>query len=116
ALPLRKFFEAVAGVWRKRWYDDLGHDLIFPDCRGQRPQKIILRLVYSGFVRGAGVDLRIEQKSHHGQLGRWIGMGQAAANSAAVSDREMGNMGHRLAQDREALADKRRGLKHIVAC
>ena len=60
------------------------------------------------------VELGVEQQRHHRQLGGGIGMRQAAADGAAVADREMRDVRHGVAEHRQVRGDHRRGLDPMM--
>ena len=50
-------------------------------------------------VRPLHVDLGVERQHHRGVVGRWIGVGEAAAERAAVAHLRIADLGGRLGDD-----------------
>ena len=51
-------------------------------------------------VRSFGDHAAVEKEKHHRHLGRGVGMAEAADDGAAVADRDVGDVGHGLADER----------------
>ena len=79
------------------------------------PRKKSRRRSRSPARGGDDLKLGIEQQRDHRKFGRGIGMGQAAADRAAIADREMRDAFHRGGEHREMSGDDGRSLERMVA-
>ena len=70
--------------------------------------------VRRGLLAGEG-ELRLERDHHGGQLGGGIGVGEAAADGAAVANRRVADEAARLGEDGRARPHRLRPLHRVLA-
>ena len=78
-----------------------------------RPWKKSLAFTMRAALRLLEVDLRVEREHRRRVVGGRIGVGQAAAERAAIADLRIADLGRGLGDDGTALAQQRRA-SHVV--
>ena len=106
--------EAPAGAGGKERQLDANQHLRVPEGGGEGGAEELARRDPARPRGTADLHRRIEKKRHHRQLRRGVRVGEAAPEGPPVADREVGDVAHGRAKDREPFGDGRRDLELAV--
>ena len=91
---------------RKRWQLDFDEHLVIAKRGGEGTGEEGARVDRAMALRRLEMKTGVERKHDRRELGRGIGMREVAAECAAVADLRMGDVRHRLEEERRPLGDE----------